>query len=376
MLRVLQVIGAMDRGGAETMLMNLYRAIDRSSIQFDFLVHEERECDYDAEISELGGKIYHLPRFVGTNYLTYKRFCRDFFEQHPEHAIVHGHIGSSSAIYLREAKRSGRYAIVHSHAQNYDRGLAALAFRMLSYPARNVADYCMACSREAGIDRFGKLVVDGSHFSILKNGIDARRYYFDSAVRLRKRSELGIAQDAFVVGHVGRLTEVKNHAFLFDVFEKIRADVPNAMLILSGRGELEETLVNDVRERGLENSIRFLGVRSDVPELLMAMDVFVFPSRLEGLPVSLIEAQASGLQCIASTGVPPVSVVTPQTVRLDLSLGADTWARKVLELRGETNLEERGKAIEYIQDAGFDIKDAARILSTFYIECAKRKYGV
>ena len=141
MMRVLHVIGAMDRGGAETMIMNLYRAMDRTEVQFDFLVHEERECDYDAEILSLGGRIFRAPRFNGVNYYAYRRVFRELFETHPEWLIVHGHIGSSAALYLTEAKRAGRVAIAHSHAQNYMKGLTGLAFKVLSYPTRNIADW-------------------------------------------------------------------------------------------------------------------------------------------------------------------------------------------------------------------------------------------
>ena len=172
MMRVLQVIGVMDRGGAETMIINLYRAMDRSDLQFDFLVHEQREGDYDAEIRRLGGRLYRLPRFTGINERAYRRQCRLLFAQHPEWAVVHGHIGSSAPIYLSEAKRAGCFAIAHSHAQNYQTGLAGLAFNMVSHPVRRVADYFMACSREAGLDRFGRNLVDSDRFSIVTNGID------------------------------------------------------------------------------------------------------------------------------------------------------------------------------------------------------------
>lgn len=141
MLRVLHVIGAMDRGGAETMIMNLYRAVDRTQVQFDFLVHETRECDYDQEIEQLGGRIFRLPRFTGANLVRYKSLCRAFFSEHPEIAIVHGHIGSSAAIYLSEAKRADKVAIAHSHAQNFLPRPAGWAFRAVSYPTRYIADY-------------------------------------------------------------------------------------------------------------------------------------------------------------------------------------------------------------------------------------------
>ena len=241
MIRVLQVIGVMDRGGAETMIMNLYRAIDRTKIQFDFLVHERREGDYDAEIRELGGRFFRLPRFVGLNEHSYRMECRTLFAAHPEWSIVHGHIGSCAPIYLSEAKRAGKYTIAHSHAQNYETGLAGLAFRVASYPSRFIADYFIGCSREAGIDRFGKRIVEGDTFSVLPNGINASHYACGQSEHDAAKAKMGFAGRP-VVCHVGRLTPVKNHEFLFDVFERIKQKWPNAVLVLAGRGALRNRL--------------------------------------------------------------------------------------------------------------------------------------
>ena len=185
-MRVLQVIGVMDRGGAETMVMNLYRAMDRERIQFDFLVHEQREGDYDAEIERLGGRFFRVPRFTGLNAGSYRRSVRALFAEHPEWRVVHGHIGSCAPAYLSEAKRAGAFAIAHSHAQNYVRGLPGLAFNVAAHPVRRVADYFMACSREAGIDRFGGAIVEGERFAIVPNGIDMTRYACDEAVHTQR----------------------------------------------------------------------------------------------------------------------------------------------------------------------------------------------
>ena len=192
MMRVLHVIGAMDRGGAETTVMNLYRAVDRDVVQFDFLVHEERTCDFDEEISDLGGRLYRVPRFNGANLFHYARLCRKVFEEHPEHRIVHGHIGSSAAVYLSEAKRAGRFAIAHSHAQFFLPGFAGLAFRAVSWPTRFVADYFFACSPEAGKDRFGQRVVEGDRFSVLNGGIDLGRYACSASERQRAKRASGV----------------------------------------------------------------------------------------------------------------------------------------------------------------------------------------
>lgn len=368
-MRVLQVIGVMDRGGAETMVMNLYRAMNRDEIQFDFLVHEEREGDYDEEIRSLGGRFFRLPRFNGTNGLAYRKRCRALFAEHPEWGIVHGHIGSSAPIYLGEAKRVGRYAIAHSHAQNYEGGLAGLAFRAVAHPVRYVADYFMACSREAGLDRFGRSIVGGDRFSILPNGIDAGRYACDQAEHEKAKTALGLSGRP-VVCHVGRLIPVKNHEFLFRVFAQVLEKKPDAVLLLAGRGELEQSLKQLATELGLADAIRFLGVVEDVPSILRAADVFVFPSIREGLAVAVVEAQAAGLPTLVSGGVPDLALVSDRVEKVPLEVGAGVWAETCLQKLDEVARGKRDDAVAQVRMCGFDIADTSAKLAAFYSEHA------
>ena len=365
-IRVLHVIGAMDRGGAETLIMNLYRHMDRSRIQFDFLVNEERDCDYDAEIQELGGNIYRIPRFTLVNYPTYRRACREFF-RNDSHPIVHGHIGFPAAIYLDCAKKlSGAFTIVHSHAQNFPFSFSQLLFAAVAHRVRGKADYYLACSEQAGLDRFGRRIVSGDRFSILKNGIDAQALRFDPIARKRTRDELGIPLSAPVFGHVGRLTPVKNHPHLLETFRAIRTELPDSRLILVGRGESEQEVRDRVGELGLTGSVIFAGVRDDVPALLSAFDVFIFPSFREGLPVSVIEAQASGLPCLLSTGVPELAKISHTTKFVELSEGPSVWARRAVELYGSSR-PDRGHAVQDAISAGFDIRESADWLAELYL---------
>lgn len=365
-VRVLQVIGAMDRGGAETLLMNLYRNVDRKRVQFDFLVNESRACDYDSEIESLGGKIYRIPRYDILNYAGYKHACVDFFNHHC-YPIVHGHIGLPASIYLKEASRRGSFTIAHSHAQNYPLSLNELVFRACSCRVRKVADYFLACSWEAGRDRFGSEIANGESFHILKNGVDTSAMAFDPNRRASIRSELGIDEVAPVLGHVGRLTEVKNHRFLIDVFDLVRRTSPNAKLLLVGKGELDDSLHGYVKDKNLEDSVLFLGIRNDVSSLLSAMDVFVFPSFAEGLSCAAIEAQCSGLPTLLSTGVPESACILSSTKRLDLSLGATAWADAVAKmLRGERAVN-RYDARALVAKVGFDIEESAAWIQDFYL---------
>lgn len=363
MIRVLHVIGAMDRGGAETFIMNVYRTVDRSVIQFDFLVHEHRECDYDSEIREMGGKIYRVPRFTGVNAPLYIRSCRSFFENHPDYAAVHGHIGSCAALYLSEAKRAGMFTIAHSHATR-GAGLWQRAFDAVSYPTRFIADVFLACSREAGQDRYGIKVVSDERFRVVNNGIPLEQYRFDEARRQAFRDRMRISPHTPVFCHIGRFVPEKNHDFLVHVFELVVERLPDAVLLMAGRGPLEESVANDVKSRGLADNVCFLGVRDDVPDILMASDVFLFPSVREGLGIAAIEAQATGLPCILSDALPPLSRVTDLAKYLPLDDGGRAWAdASVSALETATRRESQ---IENVRSAGFDITDTADKLVSLY----------
>lgn len=369
-MRVLQVIGVMDRGGAETMVMNLYRAMDRERVQFDFLVHEQREGDYDAEIVSLGGRIFRAPRYNGINGIAYRRCIRSLFASHPEWRVVHGHIGSCAPLYLSEAKRVGAFAIAHSHAQNYGNGISGVAFNIAAHPVRRIADYFMACSKEAGLDRFGSSIVEGNRFAIVPNGIDVASYACDERVHVEAKADYGLAGRP-VVCHTGRLIPVKNHEFLLEVFARVVQSFPNAVLLLAGRGDLEEQIRARVNELGLKKAVFFLGVVDDVPRLLRAADVFVFPSINEGLALSVVEAQASGLPTIASTGVPELAVVSDRVCRMPLSSGVEAWATECIDKLRFSLSSERSDACDQIREHGFDIADTSVRLAAFY-ETAKK----
>ncbi|TNU89972.1 glycosyltransferase family 1 protein [Eggerthella lenta] len=372
MMRILHVIGAMDRGGAETMIMNLYRSIDRSRVQFDFLVHEQRVCDYDEEIQDLGGAVYRaLPRFTLLNYPTYRRRCHAFFSGHPEHAIVHGHIASSAAVYLREAKRQGRVTIAHSHAQNYPVSVPELGFRALAYPVRFIADQFLACSIEAGRDRFGKAVVEGDRFHVVKNAIDVDRYANDPVSHERAKRALGY-EGAPLIGHVGRFDPIKNHPYLIEVFSEVKRRIPDAKLLLVGRGPSEEEVRQAVREARLEDDVVFFGVTDQVADVLKALDVFVFPSFSEGLSMAAVEAQAAGVPCVLSTGVPELAVIAPQhVVRLPLDAGSGVWADAVEQAICDGAGRSEGAVAA--RSNGYDISGTSGWLGAYYGELLEDK---
>lgn len=360
-IRVLQVFARMDRGGAETMIMNVYRHIDRSKVQFDFIVHTEDHCDYDEEIKKLGGKIFYIHRYTGKNHFQYKNEWKTFFKNHPEYHIIHGHVRSTAAIYLKIANQFGLVTIAHSHSTSSGKGIAAVVKNIMQFPIRYEADYLFACSKKAGEWLYGKKAPQKENFFVIKNGIEVEKYQFNPITRQRAREEFGIKDSQLVVGHVGNFTYPKNHEFLVDIFNEIHQEKPNSVLLLVGDGELKEKIEQKVAEYKLQDSVIFTGVRDDVPDLMQAMDVFVFPSHFEGFGIALIEAQMSGLLCYASSeGVPYETRITNLVDYISLKDNAFIWADNILRNKKTNSRTEKIKTYMY------DAKKNAKWIGLFY----------
>lgn len=355
-IRVLHVVTYMGRGGLETMLMNYYRQVDRQRIQFDFLVHRKERWDYDDEIEAMGGRIYRLPRLNPWS-LEYKRSLNRFFAKHHEYRIVHSHLDCMSAIPLKAAKHAGvPVRIAHAHSTSQDKNVKYLLKLFYRNQIHKYATRLMACGAEAGDWMFG-----GEPFEILNNAIDAKQYVYDPNVRERMRMEFGISSDELVVGHVGRFSPPKNHEFLVDVFYEVSKLMP-AKLLLVGDGNLRPEIQKKVKELGIKDQVIFAGKRSDVAHLLQAMDVFVFPSVYEGLPLTIVEAQAAGLPCLISERVPIECKKTDLVKQLELKLGAQQWAECVLDQRGV----KRYDTYQEISMSGFDVQQNALRLTEYY----------
>lgn len=363
-IRVLHVVTYMGRGGLETMLMNYYRHIDRNRIQFDFLVHRSFEADYDSEIIKLGGRIYHLPRLNPLN-SGYLKQLDTFFEKHPEYPIVHVHQDCMSSVILKEAERCGvRVRIAHSHSSDQSKDIK---YPIKLFYRRCIPKYAtdlFACSAEAGNWMFC-----GAPFSVLKNAIDSEAFRFDMAVRRQIRERLHADDACTVIGHVGRFMDPKNHVFLIDVFSEIVKRKPNVKLLLVGDGPLRKQIADKVDALGLSDRVVFTGVRSDVAALMQAMDVLVFPSKNEGLPVTLVEAQAAGLLCVISDCIPKDAIITKNLVTtLSLQDSPERWAKHVLDRSDEPRLDH----FEEVKAAGFDVQETAKWLEEFYLDKAKQ----
>ncbi len=434
-IRVLHVFGRLGLGGAESRIMDLYRNIDRSKIQFDFLVHcdtpvEGNKCpssdelmavrkpDYfDEEVLRLGGRIYAVPRFEGFNKKTYETAIDRFFAEHQGFwRVVQGHMTSTAAIYLPIAKKYGVLVTAsHVRSAGADPGLKGLATNFLRRPFKKegVADFYLACTENAARHVYGDRLVDEDKVVIIPNAINVRKFLYNPSKREEIRRELGI-ENAIVIGHVGRFHYAKNHEFLVDVFAEmlclIKEDKDNNYLImyglplklmLLGEGPLQNDIKKKVEQLGIGDKVMFLNNHSNVSDYYQAMDYFCFPSRYEGLPGTVVEAQASGLQCLISDTITPEVDITPLVERMSLQEGALVWAKKIMsdltgsipdksvKEAGESSVTEeekiadkldldfpkeryldRAESGEYIaqiiQNAGFDAKTQADMMSFFY----------
>ncbi len=357
-IRVLHVLQRMEAGGTQAFLMNLYRNIDRSKVQFDFLVVYSEKQFYDDEIESLGGRIYRSTFREDKNLPRFRRFLRGFFFEHPEYIVVHCHAYTIGYFVLKEAERAGvAVRIAHSHNNN---------MTGITVPIKNVmralfsvhANRFMACSDEAGRFLFGD-----RYFTVLKNAIDVDRFAYDEDVRRNVRNELGL-EGRFVVGNVGRLHEQKNQSFLLEVFKEIRGIRSDAHLLLVGNGPLRNELMAKAEAFGVANSLTLLSNRSDMDRLYQAMDVFVLPSLFEGLGIVAIEAQSAGLPTVCSNGVAEDANVSPLFSRMALEDSPKAWAEAVVACAGMRDCEAGAAGAKA---HGFDVGDNAAKIQEMYL---------
>lgn len=347
--RVLQILTAMNRGGAETMVMNHYRALDRSIIQFDFLVHRQQRGDYDDEIEALGGRIFRAPAIRPWSYLSYFHWLNKFFRTYGEKYIaVHGHIQENTGFALYFAKK---YGIANRVASSHIADLGIdykYPFRQFGKLWTNAfATDRLACGTEAG-----KFLYRNREFSILKNAIDTQKFLYNQSVRVEVRACLKLKENTFVIGNVARFCPQKNHEFILRTFAKFIQSKPNSHLILVGEGPLLEKNKALAIDLGISERVSFLGLRDDISDLLQAFDLFFMPSLFEGLPVSVIEAQATGLPCVLSDTIDPETDITGNVTFISLSAPTEVWVEALLNARKH----ERKNTASDIITAGYDVQ--------------------
>lgn len=363
-VRILHVLQRMEAGGTQTLLMNIYRKIDRNKIQFDFLVEYPEKQFYDDEVASMGGKIYYTNVRKDFNIFKFEKKLREILKEHPEYKLIHVHAYTIGYFCLKTAKKCGiPIRIAHSHNNETVHDIKWIFKLGMQKLYALYATDLFACSEEAGQYLFGN-----KEFKVLTNAIDSSKFIASIDVRNSVREEL-LIENNFVVGHVGRFHSQKNHKFLIEVFNEIKKKKNKAKLLLVGSGPLENEIKQQIKEMKLENDVLFLGNRKDMSRIYQAMDVFVFPSLFEGLGIVAIEAQAAGIPVVCSEGLPPEAEVTPLYKKLKLTDSKEKWAEETLKISNHplchTNMQQ------YIIDAGFDMNSTALEMQNYYLKRIK-----
>jgi len=373
--RILHVVGGMSRAGAETWLMHVLRHIDRERFQMDFLVHTTQPCAYDDEICSLGSKV--IPCLHPSQPLTYARSFKRILREYGPYDIVHSHVHHFSGYVLRIAKQAGvPVRIAHSHNDTSSLQAEAGWARRLYLALTQQWILCYAtlglgCSVEAAADLFGADWKADPRWRVLYCGIDLTPFQ-NFVDRLAVRAELGVPADAFVIGHIGRFVEQKNHVFLLDIAAEVAKREPRMYLLLVGDGSLRPEIEQKVDWLGLSDRVIFAGIRPDVPRLMLgAMDVFVLPSLHEGLPLVLMEAQAAGLPCIFSDVVSEeADIAKPLMQRVALSQPTSKWAKAVLSIRNTSLYLNHREALKLVEQSSFNVWTSIKNLEKLYLNCS------
>ena len=358
-IRILHVAGSMHEAGLETWLMNVYRTIDRKKIQFDFIVHSKKTYFYENEIRDLGGHVYHLSVRDDWNFLKYISDIMHILKNHPEYKIIEGHKETFGVMYFKVAKQCGvPIRIAHSHIASYPHNLHGYIGRFFSKQFIKYANDYVAVS-----DKAAKFLFGNKEYYLAPNGIIVDNFRFNEEIRSKVRNDMGLS-DKFVIGHVGRFQKQKNHTFLIDIFYSYYKTHRNSVLMLIGTGELESDIKQKIRDLGIEDAVLFMGVRHDVTDLLQAMDLFLFPSLFEGLPGTLVEAQASGLNILCSDTITSEARMTPCYKSFSLNNSADLWSNEIEKF----NKHNRSEMGDYVKNSGYDAVDVAKNLEKRYLK--------
>lgn len=371
-VRVLHVVSKMSVGGIQAVIMDYYRNINRKNVQFDFVVQTKRRCEFDREIQAMGG-ILHRTSSLKTDKVKFCRELTGILRKEQKYRIIHAHQGFSNIIPLLVAKRANvKVRISHSH-NSYRRKPAAIRAQMLFFQKiiGLFATDCFACSVSAGKWMYGNGFFKSRKSRILRNAVDADKFRFEPSTRSRIRNKLGI-KGKYVLVHVGMFRPEKNHEYLLKIFSEIRKRRRDCLLMLIGDGAnrgLIETLAGN---GNLGDDVLFLGMKRNVHEYLMASDCFILPSESEGLPLSLIEAQASGLPCFVSEeAVARESDVTGLVHYLSINAEPAAWVDMINGCRCAVP-ESREEGCRQVVECGYDIKAEARALESFYISSSSR----
>lgn len=348
-------------GGIETFVMNVYRNIDRSKIQFDFIKNGSKMY-FEEEVKEMGARVHTIvPR--RENPFLYWYEINNIIKQN-NYKIIHCHMNSLSTIKPIIAAKKAHYPCIIVHSHNQWRGTSKVTQYLHDYnfkKLKKINTFHLACSDVASHWIFG----EDSKAEIIHNGIDLEKYAFRNETRRAYKKLLDLNEEEKVVGHIGRFDYQKNHEFLIDIFYEMLQQNPKVNLLLIGDGELKDKVKQKVKALGISNKVSFLGVREDVNKFLNVIDVLLLPSHYEGLPITLIEAQANGVPCIISDVISKDVKVTESIEYMSLNKSAKTWAQAALRA---TQVSERKDTYKQMKLAGYDIYEVVKRLETIYIE--------
>lgn len=362
-IRILHFVPSMRAAGIENFIMNLYRQIDRSKIQFDFVVHTKEPQVYDSEIEQLGGKIYRLTYKDDKNFFKYIKDLNQLFSQHPEYRIVHGNMQSMMPVYLHIAKKHKiPVRIAHAHNSDYEKSVKGFVLHLLSKFTKYESTTNFACSNEAA-----EYLFSDQKYHFIPNAIDANKFKFNANSRAKIRKQLNLSDDDILIGHIGRFEKQKNHNRLIEIFRIVHASNPKFKLMLIGSGKLQNQIKRRVEKANLSNSVIFIGEIEKVSDYYNAMDIFILPSLYEGLPVTLIEAQFANLNCVVSDNITKQAKLTDQTLYIDLRENNKKWAKYLNEIACNT---QRTLNTSSLENKTFDIKNTAPKIQAKYEKLA------
>lgn len=342
--KVLHIFSSLDRGGAETMVMNLYRNINNEQFHFDFVVNDSIEkYAYEDEINKIGGSIYHIPKYKFYNHFKFKKIWKEILDK-SQPDIIHAHSLFPAWIYMKAAKKCGIKIISHIHNQ---KGLYnSFKEQLFTYNKIKFYKYVdtpLSCSVEASKYAYGK---NEDKAIIFNNSLEVNDFVFNQLNRTIIRTEFNISDETILLGHVGRFVDVKNHRFLISLLENLITIKSNIKLMLVGDGELRDEIEKLVVEKGLENHVIFTGVRGDINKIMSAFDMFLFPSKTEGFPMVLLEAQISGLKIISTVNV-DLNVNLSNTINFIAIEDKNSWTSKILEIDNNNRKVDLNKFKDY-----------------------------
>ena len=358
-VKILQIVGSMHPGGIENFVMNLYEHIDREQFPFDFVVHKQQAGDYTERIEELGGKSYLLSRLTRNPIQNLLGIYRLVKENHYDIVIRHTP-NALIAPQLLAARLAGAHTICHAHSEtDKQKVLHVLGKGLLKI----AAERRIACSVNAGKWMFGK-----QHYEIVHNAVDISLFQYSREKEERIRNEFQLGE-RHIYGHVGNFVWSKNHLLMLHIFKEIQKQDPEAVLIFVGQGTMQKEIEEEIQKLSLQNSVILTGVRKDVPALMSAFNMLLFPSVYEGLPLTLIEAQAAGLPCLISDSITKDVIVTEGLVKsYSLDKQPEEWAAEAVQMVRENSDAIRECQREQIVKAGYDLDELVKWYQDYFTQ--------